>query len=120
MLEWCRRLHISRTFFARYYHRGFDVEQIVLQHRQIKEKMEHPVPGVDETMCWTCIRDGRTCPWLRDETPVKGWTADPTVKSYYNTRLKQVVTYDSFMIHACPLYIKEVRTCEKDQASKNE
>lgn len=53
--------------------------------------------------CWKCKRStsGNLCPWVRNGTPVPGWKATPTyIKS--NDGFEY-----SYMIHECPLFIKE-------------
>ncbi|PKM39025.1 MAG: hypothetical protein CVV04_11925 [Firmicutes bacterium HGW-Firmicutes-9] len=61
------------------------------------------------SLCWTCLRSrpipGIGCSWSRLYHPVKGWDAEATtIKS---TRKSGTITYGSYRVCACPLYIEE-------------
>lgn len=52
--------------------------------------------------CQRCIAD---CPWLHQDRPVPGWTAEAvrlTVR-YYSGKRRQVIP--TYRIAACPLYV---------------
>ena len=73
-----------------------------------------------DQLCWKCQRatgnKDLQCPWFRDFTPVKGWTAKPT--NIRNVRMKE---YDgqpvderteniaTFAIFDCPMFLKDTR-----------
>lgn len=73
-----------------------------------------------DQLCWRCQRatgnKDLQCPWFRDFTPVKGWTAEPT--NIRNVRMKE---YDgqpvderteniaTFAIFDCPMFLKDKR-----------
>lgn len=73
-----------------------------------------------DQLCWKCQRatgnKDLQCPWFRDFTPVKGWTAEPT--NIRNVRMKE---YDgqpvderteniaTFAIFNCPMFLKDKR-----------
>lgn len=73
-----------------------------------------------DQLCWKCQRatgnKDLQCPWFRDFTPVKGWTAEPT--NIRNVRMKE---YDgqpvderteniaTFAIFDCPMFLKDKR-----------
>ena len=73
-----------------------------------------------DQLCWKCQRatgnKDLQCPWFRDFTPVKGWTAKPT--NIRNVRMKE---YDgqpvderteniaTFAIFDCPMFLKDKR-----------
>lgn len=54
-----------------------------------------------ETLCWTCRKacGGYDCPWAAKLKPVKGWTAEETVRSY-----KGDTEIRSYQVIKCPLY----------------
>ena len=56
------------------------------------------------------------CPWFRDFTPVKGWTAEPT--NIRNVRMKEydgqpvderTENIETFVIFDCPMFLKDKR-----------
>ena len=73
-----------------------------------------------DQLCWKCQRatgnKDLQCPWFRDFTPVKGWTAEST--NIRNVRMKE---YDgqpvderteniaTFAIFDCPMFLKDKR-----------
>lgn len=73
-----------------------------------------------DQLCWKCQRatgnKDLQCPWFRDFTPIKGWTAEPT--NIRNVRMKE---YDgqpvderteniaTFAIFDCPMFLKDKR-----------
>lgn len=57
-----------------------------------------------DNICMDCIRDGRTCSWIRNETPVKGWSATPSVIKFGDREI------ETFYITKCPLYIEHKDT----------
>ena len=73
-----------------------------------------------DQLCWRCQRatgnKDLQCPWFRDFTPVKGWTAKPCY--IRNVRMKE---YDgqpvderteniaTFAIFDCPMFLKDKR-----------
>lgn len=54
------------------------------------------------TLCFDCgnATNPDVCPWVRDGTPVQGWTAKPTVigRSY---------KFDSYRVEGCPLFWRD-------------
>ena len=73
-----------------------------------------------DQLCWRCQRatgnKDLQCPWFRDFTPIKGWTAKPCY--IRNVRMKE---YDgqpvderteniaTFAIFDCPMFLKDKR-----------
>ena len=73
-----------------------------------------------DQLCWKCQRatgnKDLQCPWFRDFTPIKGWTAEPT-----NIRNVRIQEYDgqpgeerteniaTFAIFDCPMFLKDKR-----------
>ena len=73
-----------------------------------------------DQLCWKCQRatgnKDLQCPWFRDFTPIKGWTAKPCY--IRNVRMKE---YDgqpvderteniaTFAIFDCPMFLKDKR-----------
>lgn len=58
--------------------------------------------GRQTTLCWDCENATRphVCPWVRDYTPVDGWSASPThIGGYYS--------YDSYIVTECPLFVRD-------------
>lgn len=54
------------------------------------------------TLCWNCAKatNQEACPWVRDFTPVPGWTAEPTHhEGFY--------AYDSYRVIKCPLFARD-------------
>ena len=59
------------------------------------------------TLCWNCKNtNGTVCPWFEDFTPVKGWTAKPTLLNCPNNSNDDRVVR-SFKVIACPLFEPE-------------
>ena len=73
-----------------------------------------------DQLCCKCQRatgnKDLQCPWFRDFTPVKGWTAEPTnirnvkMKEYdgqpVDERTENIAT---FAIFDCPMFLKDKR-----------
>lgn len=73
-----------------------------------------------DQLCWKCQRatgnKDLQCPWFRDFTPVKGWTAEPSyirfvrMKEYdgqpVEERIENIAT---FAIFACPMFLRDKR-----------
>ena len=73
-----------------------------------------------DQLCWKCQRatgnKDLQCPWFRDFTPVKGWTAKPCyirnvrMKEYdgqpVEERTENIATFEIF---ACPMFLKDKR-----------
>ena len=72
-----------------------------------------------ETLCWSCQRAVKECPWSANFEPVEGWVAEPTkiMSSHY--------PIDSFFVKECPLYepdqepIPEGGTNEGEQTNES-
>ena len=75
---------------------------------------------VTDQLCWKCQRatgnKDLQCPWFRDFTPVKGWTAEPT--NIRNVRMKEydgqpvderTENIETFAIFDCPMFLKDKR-----------
>ena len=73
-----------------------------------------------DQLCWRCQRatgnKDLQCPWFRDFTPVKGWTAEPT--NIRNVRMKEydgqpvderTENIETFAIFDCPMFLKDKR-----------
>ena len=73
-----------------------------------------------DQLCWKCQRatgnKDLQCPWFRDFTPVKGWTAEPT--NIRNVRMKEydgqpvderTENIETFAIFDCPMFLKDKR-----------
>lgn len=73
-----------------------------------------------DQLCWKCQRatgnKDLQCPWFRDFTPVKGWTAEPT--NIRNVRTKEydgqpvderTENIETFAIFDCPMFLKDKR-----------
>ena len=73
-----------------------------------------------DQLCWKCQRatgnKDLQCPWFRDFTPVKGWTAKPT--NIRNVRMKEydgqpvderTENIETFAIFDCPMFLKDKR-----------
>ena len=73
-----------------------------------------------DQLCWKCQRatgnKDLQCPWFRDFTPVKGWTAKPCY--IRNVRMKEydgqpvderIENIETFEIFACPMFLKDKR-----------
>ena len=73
-----------------------------------------------DQLCWKCQRatgnKDLQCPWFRDFTPVKGWTAELT--NIRNVRTKEydgqpvderTENIETFAIFDCPLFLKDKR-----------
>lgn len=69
------------------------------------EKALHSVDRNDEsgTLCWRCVRDGRTCPWMNDFTPVEGWEATPISIKVKTRHVNKIES--SFIVKTCPLFL---------------
>ena len=73
-----------------------------------------------DQLCWKCQRatgnKDLQCPWFRDFTPIKGWTAESTnirnvrEKKYdgqpVDERTENIAT---FAIFDCPMFLKDKR-----------
>lgn len=54
--------------------------------------------GKPETLCWSCQRAVKECPWSANFEPVDGWEADETkVMGAYGV-------IPSYFVRRCPLY----------------
>lgn len=73
-----------------------------------------------DQLCWKCQRatgnKDLQCPWFRDFTPVKGWTAEPTnirnvrTKEYDGQPVKErTENIETFAIFDCPMFLKDKR-----------
>ncbi len=65
------------------------------------------------TLCWKCLR--YNCPWIQNATPIKGWTAEPTVVKNKNGSMR------SYHVIACPLYkgrVKDAKVTTTDVKDK--
>ena len=73
-----------------------------------------------DQLCWRCQRatgnKDLQCPWFRDFTPVKGWTAKPCY--IRNVRMKEydgqpvderTENIETFAIVDCPMFLKDKR-----------
>lgn len=73
-----------------------------------------------DQLCWRCQRatgnKDLQCPWFRDFTPIKGWTAEPT--NIRNVRMKEydgqpvderTENIETFAIFDCPMFLKDKR-----------
>lgn len=73
-----------------------------------------------DQLCWKCQRatgdKDLQCPWFRDFTPIKGWTAEPT--NIRNVRMKEydgqpvderTENIETFAIFDCPMFLKDKR-----------
>ena len=73
-----------------------------------------------DQLCWKCQRatgnKDLECPWFRDFTPVKGWTAKPCY--IRNVRMKEydgqpvderTENIETFAIFDCPMFLKDKR-----------
>ena len=73
-----------------------------------------------DQLCWKCQRatgnKDLQCPWFRDFTPVKGWTAKPT--NIRNVRMKEydgqpvderTENIETFAIFDCPMFLRDKR-----------
>lgn len=50
--------------------------------------------------CWTCSKGVRECSWIRDLTPVDGWSAEKVIKREEDGYIRR-----TYKIKSCPLYI---------------
>lgn len=63
-----------------------------------------------DSLCWWCKNCYGGCSWAEDFTPVKGWTAEPTIiRSKDGKR-----TYPSFKVSQCPEYVKDEKFFTRD------
>ena len=73
-----------------------------------------------DQLCWKCQRatgnKNLQCPWFRDFTPIKGWTAEPTnirnvrVKEYDGQPVEErTENIETFAIFDCPMFLKDKR-----------
>ena len=54
--------------------------------------------GKPETLCWSCQRAVKECPWSANFEPVDGWDADETkIMGPYGV-------IPSYFVRKCPLY----------------
>lgn len=54
--------------------------------------------GKPETLCWSCQRAVKECPWSANFEPVDGWEADETkIMGPYGV-------IPSYFVRKCPLY----------------
>lgn len=73
-----------------------------------------------DQLCWKCQRatgnKDLQCPWFRDFTPIKGWTAELT--NIRNVRMKEydgqpvderTENIETFAIFDCPMFLKDKR-----------
>lgn len=65
-----------------------------------------------QNICWNCKKNQGDCPWSRDFSPVKGWTA--TQGEEYTFVDEQGTPYKTYGYHitACPLYEQKYRFFE--------
>lgn len=54
--------------------------------------------GTKQTLCWSCQRAVKECPWSANFEPVPGWDAEETVLTTDTTSAR------SYHVKACPLY----------------
>ena len=95
---WARKWGYSCSFVCRCLRRGKTPEQMEESSRRRQEESDRD----GETLCWSCRRDGRTCPWMNREQPVRGWTAVKTHRE--STENGKTTGYDSYRVTACPLF----------------
>jgi len=51
-----------------------------------------------ETLCWSCQRAVKECPWSANFEPVDGWDAEPT------KIMGPCEVIPSYFVKSCPLY----------------
>lgn len=79
--------------------------------RELAEKAElqKEIFLKDATICWSCDNASvLKCPWMKDCTPVEGWTAE-----HHFIGKDQIESYN---VRACPLYERaerEPKACEE-------
>ena len=70
-------------------------------------------------LCWKCDKATGGCSWAHNGTPVKGWTAKPTVIRDDTDINGSIIK--SFRIIKCPLFVPENRKTKRitlEQLSK--
>ena len=81
-----------------------------------RKKRQPKVPRCtpNSQLCWSCAKatDGELCPWVKDFTPVKDWTASPTKRLLYTRENEEEVWEDTYIITQCPLYLNDDKSRE--------
>ena len=73
---------------------------------------------IKDTLCWDCgnhfLKCEQRCCWSEEFKPVEGWVADSTTIREKNDADSDVVDVSSFLVHECPLYIKQPYVGKKE------
>ena len=67
---------------------------------------------VPETLCWSCQKAVKECPWSANFEPVDGWDADETKIMTHKGVL------DSYHVRKCPLYLPDPPEPKKEKRRK--
>jgi len=59
----------------------------------------------DQTLCWDCANATGNCRWSEKLKPVKGWTAEKTLK--HSSYGSGQVLIESFIVRECPEFVRD-------------
>ena len=96
------RIYCSRSCLKKMYHKKHHKK-----NRGVGKPKKRTSSGYKkikpDQLCWSCQNACGGCSWSKSFTPVKGWKATPT-----KIKVAPEMPYcDSYLITACPEYIKD-------------